>query len=118
MSTRFTRRRFLQATAAAGLAAGAMPAAEKKKDPPRDSLRVAVIGLSNRGAANLRDVAGAVANVVALCDVDENRAAPARKEFPKASFDTDFRRVVGRKDVDAVLVATPDHTHAVITLAA
>jgi predicted dehydrogenase len=119
MSSRFTRRHFLQAaaTGVTGLTSARLAATEKKQ-PPSERLNVAVIGTYNRAHGNLRDVADAGANVVALCDVDENLAVQARREFPRASFDIDFRRVVDRKDVDAVVVATPDHTHAIITLAA
>src|SRR5262245_14011888 len=120
MSSRFSRRRFLQAAAATGMTGltAARLAAAEKKQPPSERLNVAVIGTYNRAHGNLQDVAAAGANVVALCDVDENLAVQARREFPRASFDIDFRRVVDRKDVDAVVVATPDHTHAIITLAA
>jgi predicted dehydrogenase len=122
MSTRLTRRRFLQAAAAgtAGLAAPlprALPAAPEKQ-PPSERLNVAVIGVTNRGGANLRGVAAAGANVVVLCDVDENLAGKTRQDFPKAAFEIDFRRVIDRKDIDAVVVSTPDHNHAVITAAA
>src|SRR5262249_10159519 len=58
------------------------------------------------------------AAIVALCDVDEDRAAKARQHFPRAKFYTDFRRMLEQKDLDAVIVATPDHTHAVATAAA
>src|SRR5437764_9411124 len=116
MSTSLTRRRLLQAAAVAGLAPASLLA--EKKQPASERVNVAVIGTYNRAHGNLIEVAAAGANVVALCDVDENLATAARREFPKASFDIDFRRVVDRKDIDAVVVATPDHTHAVITMAA
>ncbi|MBI1913845.1 MAG: Gfo/Idh/MocA family oxidoreductase [Planctomycetes bacterium] len=116
MSTSFTRRQLLKAAAVAGLAPASLLA--EKKQPASERLNVAVIGTYNRAHGNLVEVSAAGANVVALCDVDENLATGARREFPKASFDIDFRRVVDRKDIDAVLVATPDHTHAVIMMAA
>jgi predicted dehydrogenase len=116
MSPRLSRRRFLQASAAAAL--GSAVQAADKQTPPSERLNVAVIGIHNQGAYNLNQTAGAATNIVALCDVDENLAAGPRQRFPKAIFDTDWRRVLDRKDVEAVVVATPDHNHAVITMTA
>ena len=57
--------------------------------------------------------------IVALCDVDENRTGKARDSFPKAKFYTDYRKLIDQdKKLDAVLVATPDHNHAIATMAA
>jgi predicted dehydrogenase len=114
---RLTRRRFLHETA--GLAASAVAApllAADKPKAPSERLNLAVVGVSGRGADNLAGVGGE--NIVALCDVDADRAGDARKQFPKADFTQDFRQVVERGDVDAVVVSTPDHTHAVIAVAA
>ncbi len=125
MPTRLTRRRFLQTSAAAwtaGLWSSLLQAQEKKR-PANEQLRVGVIGIAGQGAydTNEVDAAGGAA-IVALCDVDENREenrkGVARKRFPKAKFYNDFRRLIDQKDLDAVIVATPDHTHAVATMAA
>src|SRR5262249_5316220 len=62
--------------------------------------------------------AAAGAAIVALCDVDENRAAPVRRRFPRAKFYTDFRKLIDAKGLDAVVIGTPDHTHAPATLRA
>ena len=119
MSTNFSRRQFLQVSAAAGLAgSGGAALAAPKQGAPSERLNVAVVGVSNRGAANLAGVAAAATNIVALCDVDENLAARARQQFPKAAFYTDWRRLLDQKNIDAVVVSTPDHHHALITLAA
>jgi predicted dehydrogenase len=120
MPSRLTRRRFLQSNAIAGgvLICGASLRADQKQ-PPSEKLNVAVVGIAGQGAYDLGQVAAAGgANIVALCDVDENRTGPARKEFPRAVFEIDYRKVVDRKDVDAVVIATPDHTHAPIAIAA
>jgi predicted dehydrogenase len=112
-----TRREFLQQSAfsAAGLCiAGRRAFAEGGS--PNEKLGVAVIGVAGQGEYNLNNVASQA--IVALCDVDENRAANARKRFPNAKFYTDFRRVLDQKDIDAVVVATPDHTHAPATMMA
>ena len=116
MPSRLSRRRFLQASAA--VAGATLVHAADRQTPPSERLNVAVIGVHNRGGANLNGVAAAATNVVALCDVDENLAAKPRQRFPRATFHTDWRRVLDQKDVEAVVVSTPDHNHAVITMAA
>jgi predicted dehydrogenase len=69
------------------------------------------------GGDNLRELESE--NIVALCDVDLNYAAGTIKRYPGAKVFTDYRVMLEKqKDIDAVVVATPDHTHAVITLAA
>src|SRR5262245_53334766 len=116
MSTFLTRRQLLQTAAVASLAPASLLA--EKKQSASERVNVAVIGTYNRANGHLEAAAAAGANIVALCDVDENLTGAARREFPKAAFDIDYRRIVNRKDVDAVLVATPDHTHAIIMMAA
>jgi predicted dehydrogenase len=109
------RRRFLQTTGAAlgATAVGFHSSVEAAQPGPQERVRVAIIGCANRGAANL-DGVRKDAEIVALCDVDQGHAAAARKEFPKAAFDENYRRIVERKDVEAVVISTPDHTHACI----
>jgi predicted dehydrogenase len=118
MPSHLNRRRFLRRAAGAAAAvslAGTLPAAERKASP-NERINVAVIGVAGRGADNLAGVSGE--NVVALCDVDEGRAAAARAAHPRARFFQDFRRVFDLKGVDAVVVSTPDHTHALPSLMA
>lgn len=115
MPQRLSRRRFLQTTAA-GFAASVLHAQEKP--PASERLRVGVIGVAGQGEYNLGGVAGAGCDIAALCDVDEKRAAKARERFPQAKFYTDFRQLIDQKGLDAVVVATPDHTHAVATATA
>lgn len=81
-----------------------------------NKLNIGVIGVYNRAAANLAGVSGE--NIVALCDVDESRAVKARAEFPKAAFFQDYRKLLDVKGIDAVVVSTPDHVHAVQGIAA
>jgi predicted dehydrogenase len=105
---RLTRRKFLASAAASALAAPMFA-----RDPkPGEKLNVAVIGINNRGADNLAGVAHE--NVVALCDVDEQWSGKTREKYPKAAFFTDYRQMFDKKakEIDAVVVSTPDHTHA------
>ncbi|MGB2823788.1 MAG: Gfo/Idh/MocA family oxidoreductase, partial [Phycisphaerae bacterium] len=80
---------------------------------PNGKLNVAVIGVAGRGGANLGGVSSQ--NIVALCDVDANNLARAAKRFPGAATFADFRRMLDKleRQIDAVVVSTPDHTHAV-----
>jgi predicted dehydrogenase len=84
---------------------------------PNEKLNIAAIGIGGRGHDLLREFKRE--NIVALCDVDEEYAAKAFKEFPDAKRYRDFRVMLEKqKDIEAVVVATPDHTHAIISLTA
>ena len=73
-------------------------------------LNVGIIGVDGRGGAHVAAL-GATENLVALCDVDEVSLAKAGARFPAAARYTDFRRMLERRDLDAVVVGTADHTH-------
>jgi predicted dehydrogenase len=122
MLSQLSRRRFLKVSSASLAAAGVAPLvlrSDEKKAPPSERLRVGVIGVAAQGQYNWGEIAKVPsAEVVALCDVHETRIGPARKAFANATFDVDFRKMLDRKGLDAVVVATPDHIHAVATLAA
>jgi predicted dehydrogenase len=81
-------------------------------------LNLAVVGCGGQGFDNLRQVSGE--NIVALCDVDERRAAEAFKKHPKARRFHDYRKMIDsmHRQIDAVVVSTPDHMHAPISLLA
>ena len=88
---------------------------------PSDKLNIAGIGAGGKGASDLREFAkSANVNIVALCDVDDRQAADSVKRFDKAKYYKDFREMLDKegKGIDAVSISTPDHTHAVATLAA
>jgi predicted dehydrogenase len=81
-----------------------------------DKLNLGVIGVAGRGGENLAGVS--TENIVALCDVDEQRLNAAAKNHPGARLYTDFQRLLDQKDIDAVVLSTPDHTHAVAAVRA
>ena len=116
MRGHLTRRRFLRQAALASTAtafAGA-PAfrVSAQSDSPNEKLNIAAVGVGGRGG---RDVGGvSTENIVALCDVDDRRAAKTFKQFPKADKYRDFRKMLDdvEKRIDAVVIGTPDHTHA------
>jgi predicted dehydrogenase len=115
---KITRRRFLESGAAASLLT-LVPrrVLGRGQTPPSDKLNIAGIGIGGMGAANLRELENEA--IVALCDVDPSYAAGTIKRYPGAEVFTDYRVMLEkRKDIDAVVIATPDHTHAVITMAA
>jgi hypothetical protein len=85
---------------------------------PSEKLNIAGIGVAGRGAGDIGEVSSE--NIVALCDVDFRHAAGTFKEYPKARQYRDFRKMLDKenKNIDAVVVATPDHTHAVAAMTA
>jgi len=86
--------------------------------PPSENLSIAGIGVGGRGADVLRGVESQ--NIVALCDVDWSRAAATFRRYPNAKQYHDFRRMLDEEEsnIDAITVATPDHIHAVASMAA
>lgn len=114
-----TRRTFLNR--GAGLAAAALAAQSISRKafsaPSNEPLKIAGIGIGGMGASNLRNLNSQ--NIVALCDVDSEYAAKTFAEYPAAARYTDYREMLEKQqDIDAVLIATPDHTHAIIAAAA
>ena len=101
------RRRFLKTTAAAG-AVGLFSIGNVLGANER--LNIGAIGVGGRGAGDLAAVASQ--NIVAICDVDEGRVNAAGGKHPKAEKYFDYRKLLERNDLDAVVVATPDHHHA------
>ena len=85
---------------------------------PNDRLNLAIVGCGGQGDENLDKVAGE--NIVALCDVDEKRAADAFQRFPKAKRFRDYRKMLDalHQQIDGVVVSIPDHMHAPVSLAA
>jgi predicted dehydrogenase len=112
-----TRRRFIRTGSAilgAGFAAAQQPAS------PNDRIRIATIGFGGMG---MGDTAYAVSHpgveLAAVCDIYDGRLTRAREVYGDHIFTTrDFREVLARRDIDSVIVATPDHWHAAISIAA
>ncbi len=85
---------------------------------PSDTLRIAGVGVGGMGRRYIQ--ACATERIVALCDVDHSFAAPVFRKYPDARVYRDFRQMFDKeeKNIDAVIVATPDHNHAVVTMRA
>jgi len=110
------RRQFLAATAAA-TAPLFIPA---RAFGANDRVVTAHIGVGNQGTGNLMRLAE---NAAVICDVDQTMLEKAAMKFAKdkgrkLELETDFRRVLDRKDIDAVVITTPDHWHAIPTIMA
>lgn len=118
--SRLTRRTFLTRTALAASAFSVVPRhvlGLGEATPPSERLNIAGIGVGGQGGHDLARMN--TENVVALCDVDRRHAAKIFQKYPKAKVYTDYRRMLeSQKDIDAVVVATPDHLHACISMAA
>ncbi|KAA1260614.1 Glucose--fructose oxidoreductase precursor [Rubripirellula obstinata] len=114
MSNRTTRRSLIKQTAtAAGLVFchGASPSRLFAAPSPNEKLNIACIGVGGRGVANVNGVQSQ--NIIAMVDVDENRAAPTLKKFPNPRRFTDYRKMFDTlgNQLDAVVISTPDHSH-------
>ncbi len=114
------RRTFLASAAAATTAFTIVPRhvlGGQGTPTPSDKLNIAAVGVGGMGKNNVAKCE--TENIVALCDVDFELADPVFKKYPNAKTYKDFRVMLDeQKDIDAVIVATPDHSHAVIAMAA
>ncbi|MCH7886237.1 MAG: Gfo/Idh/MocA family oxidoreductase, partial [Planctomycetes bacterium] len=118
--SRITRRGFIGAAASA-TAFTIVPRhvlAGSGKTPPSEKLNIACIGVGGKGIQNVKSVS--TDNLVALCDVDEKRGAEAFEMHPKAKRYSDWRRLLDKeeKNIDAVVVTTPDHVHIPVSVMA
>lgn len=88
---------------------------------PSDRLMVAGVGVGGKGESNLANIYnGGKSEIAFLCDVDDRRAVNSIKSFPKAKYYKDYREMLDKdgKNIDGVVVSTPDHNHAMIAMAA
>ncbi|MCX5759346.1 MAG: Gfo/Idh/MocA family oxidoreductase, partial [Candidatus Hydrogenedentes bacterium] len=84
---------------------------------PNEKLNIAGIGVGGQGGNDIDNLKSE--NIVALCDVDDAHAAAVYKRYPNAKTYRDFRVMLDKqKDIDAVVVGTPDHLHALVSMAA
>src|SRR5262249_31612356 len=115
-TTSFTRRRFLAAstTLASGLllpSGSIYAAANARQVSPNEKLNIASIGANGQGATDTDGCASE--NIVALCDVDSVRLDQRAAKYPRAKLFRDYRVMLEQmKEIDAVIVSTPDHHHA------
>ena len=115
-----SRRSFLQKGTAAAAALTIVPSAVLGKThghiAPTDKLNIAGVGIGGMGNANLKNME-TTENIVALCDIDWKYSKPVFDRHPQAKKYWDYRKMYDEmgKSIDAVLVATADHTHAMIT---
>jgi len=128
-SESFDRRDFLKTVGAAGVTLGATSSALAARGSKstggrvigaNDRINIGVIGVGGRGNSDARNFArfgekNNACQIVAVCDVYEKRKRLAAEHFKCDGF-LDYREVLARPDVDAVIVATPDHWHARIAL--
>jgi hypothetical protein len=115
-----SRRHFIGSTAVASTAFMILPSHVLGRDgakSPNEKLNVAGIGVGGQGGHDIGQMLSE--NIVALCDVDAARAGGTFKKFPDAKIFTDYRKMLEQqKEIDGVVVATPDHQHAIISMAA
>ncbi len=117
MSEHFQRREFLRRAVLAGtatLASGSLvrvqPALAARG--PNEKLNLGCVGVANKGADNINNLVSE--NIVALCDVDSLHLGKMSERFPQAKTYVDFRQMFDQeKNLDAVVVSTPDHSHAI-----
>jgi len=120
------RRQFLKSAAALATAGAVFPQIVPRHvvggaghTAPSDTVLVAGIGFGSMGGYDIRAADRAGAKIVALCDVDFGYAGKNAEQFPKAKKYDDFRRLLEKeKGIDGVIIGTPDHTHAMIAMAA
>ncbi len=118
-----SRRNFIKTTALAAAGFMIVPRHVLGKGylAPSDRLQVAGIGVGGKGESDLTGVfKGGKSDIAFLCDVDDRRAANSVKRFPKAKYYKDYRQMLDKesKNIDGVVISTPDHNHAMQAMAA
>ena len=113
MNRRWGRRAFLKSL---GIAAGSAPwlaaagPSWGRSRSPNERLNIGIIGTAGRARSNIEGVESQ--NLVAFCDIDDRLLDAAQTRFPHAKTYNDFRKLLDRRDLDAVVISTADHTHA------
>ena len=126
LKSSLTRRQFLRRASAAASALATAPMivpshvlGADNQIAPSNKINLGCIGVAGMGGADINGL-DRYCNIVALCDVDANHASGTFKKYPAAKRFKDFRKMFDEAagSFDAVLVATPDHCHAVAAMAA
>ena len=117
-SDTLSRRDFLGTATAAAFGAMVLPRhvlGGPGYQPPSDTMNIACIGSGGVGGGNLQSVESE--NIVALCDIDWKKSAEVFDRYPRAARYRDYRAMLDEMgdEIDGVIIATPDHTHAVTT---
>lgn len=115
MESQVNRRAFLRNTALSGVSLLILKNSRSAWSyQANEKLNIALIGVGGRGRWFVSTIPKMGTNVVAMCDVNERKASLSFKELPKAKKFYDFRKMLSKMDkqIDAVIIATPDHTHA------
>ncbi|MCX7665797.1 MAG: Gfo/Idh/MocA family oxidoreductase [Gemmataceae bacterium] len=122
---RFNRRSFIKTAGSVTALSGStyflpfsLVSAQETKTPPSEKIRLGFIGMGGQGNSNLNPL---MKDCVAVCDVDSDRLTAAVAKVEKANGKAplafaDYRKLLESKEVDAVVVSTPDHWHALITV--
>ncbi|MBC8876236.1 MAG: Gfo/Idh/MocA family oxidoreductase [Planctomycetes bacterium] len=120
MNNVHSRRRFLAGAATFGFGAMILPRVGATTYQANERANIALVGCGGRGRWFAQLIPRINENFVALCDVDEREAANTYKQLPDVPKYRDFREMLSERDkqIDAVIVATPDNTHAVVAMAA
>jgi predicted dehydrogenase len=114
----YDRRAFLRACLASGAVILHPAIVANARAAPSEKIRIGMIGVGGQGGSNLKALMG---SVVAVCDLDSQRLGKAKEDVEKANkvpcaAYSDYRKLLDSKDVDAVVVSTPDHWHALPTI--
>jgi len=123
MKEKFSRRKFIKSASLAGAGFFIVPRHVLGRGfvAPSDKLNIAGIGAGGKGESDLAEFSKSPkVNIVALADVDDRQCKKSRDRFSKANYYKDFREMLDKEknNIDACSISTPDHTHAVATLAA
>ncbi len=114
------RRDFIKNSAAAGAIFSIVPRhvlGGNGFKAPGEKLNIAAVGIGGMGKEYIKNMPDE--NIIALCDVDDAFARPVYKTYPDAKRYRDFREMLSKeKEIDAVVIGTPDHTHATVAMMA
>ena len=120
-----TRRQFLTTVAATAAVPMIVPSSVLSQNPPSEQITMGCIGIRGQGGGNMNSfMRHANCRVVALCDVDSKVLAQRTQQVNEkygnsdCKYYRDYRKLVARKDIDTVMIGTPDHWHAAIAIEA